>query len=212
MSAESVPATMRWRTAALIEPLSTPVHATRLAGDVKDRAVAILGAGAIGLLMLRVARAHGAGRIVMTARSAANRDRAMAFGADGAVAPDPEAVREELGQSADVVFDCVSEQSTVSQAIALANRGGTVVVVGVPTGAVSIPLQIVQDGQIRIQGSATYLPEDFADAMDLLRAGVVTAGDFVTAVHPLAAAAEAFRDADGGGHIKVLIAPDPDAV
>jgi 2-desacetyl-2-hydroxyethyl bacteriochlorophyllide A dehydrogenase len=207
-----IPDELDWRTAALIEPLSTPVHAIRLAGDVKDRAVAILGAGTIGLLMLRVARAHGVRRVVLTARSAANRDRALAYGADAAVPPDPEAVREALGESADVVFDCVAEQSTMSQAIALADRGGTIVVVGVPAGEVTIPLPVVQDSQLRIQGSATYLPEDYADAMDLLRAGVVTAGEFVTSVRPLSEAAEAFADSDGGRHIKVLIAPDPAVV
>jgi L-iditol 2-dehydrogenase len=207
-----IPDELDWRTAALIEPLSTPAHAIRLVGGVKDRSVAILGAGTIGLLMMRVARAHGARRIVLTARSAANRERALAFGADAAVPPDPDAVRAALGESADVVFDCVGEQSTMSQAIALANKGGTVVVVGIPSGEVTIPLAVIQDSQIRIQGSATYLPEDYADAMDLLRAGVVTADEFVTAVHPLAEAAEAFRDADSGRHIKVLIAPDPAAL
>ena len=208
----AVPDDLDWRTAALIEPLSTPVHAIRLAGGVRDRAVAILGAGAIGLLMLRVARAHGARRIVMTARSQRNRDRAVAFGADTAVPPSAELVREALGESADVVFDCVAEQSTVAEAIAVANKGGTVVVVGVPPADVVIPLPIIQDSQIRIQGTATYLPEDYTDAMQLLRAGTVSAADFVTAVHPLTDAAAAFRDAESGRHIKVLIAPDPAAL
>ena len=203
-----LPDELDWRTAALIEPLSTPVHAIRLAGGVRDRAVAILGAGTIGLLMLRVARAHGARRIVLTARSPANRDRAVAFGADAAVPPDSDAVRAALGESADVVFDCVAGQSTMSQAIALATKGGTIVVVGVPAVGVTIPLPVVQDSQLRIQGSATYLPADFSDAMDLLRAGVVTADEFVTSVRPLSEAAEAFADADSGQHIKVLIAPD----
>ncbi len=204
-----VPDDLDWPTAALIEPLSTPMHAFRLAGGVRDRAVAILGAGTIGLLMARVARAHGAGRIVMTARSRANRDRALRFGADAVVdasAPDAvEQVRAALGESADVVFDCVAGQPTVTQAIGIANKGGTVVVVGVPAGEVSIPLQTVQDSQLRIQGSATYLPEDFADAIEMLRAGTVSAADFVTAMWPLADAAEAFRDADSGAHIKVLL-------
>jgi 2-desacetyl-2-hydroxyethyl bacteriochlorophyllide A dehydrogenase len=208
----AVPDELDWRTAALIEPLSTPVHAIRLAGDVRDRAVAILGAGTIGLLMLQVARAHGARRIVMTARSQRNRDRAEAFGADAAVPPSAELVREALGESADVVFDCVAEQSTMSEAIAVANKAGTVVVVGVPPAGVVIPLPMIQDSQIRIQGSATYLPEDFADAMRLLRAGTPSAADFVTAVHPLTDAAAAFGDAGSGRHIKVLIAPDPAAL
>ncbi|WP_067504564.1 zinc-binding dehydrogenase [Actinoplanes sp. TFC3] len=200
------------RAAALIEPLSTPVHATRLAGPLGDKAVAILGAGTIGLLTLRVARARGAKRIVMTARSAAHRDRALRFGADAVVdaqLPEaPDLVRAKLEESADVVFDCVAEESTLHQALAIANKGGTVVVVGVPPGDVTVPLALVQDSQLRIQGSATYLPEDYREAMTLLREGVVDAAEFVTAIRPLEEAAQAFADAAGGGHLKVLLAPE----
>jgi L-iditol 2-dehydrogenase len=206
-----VPAGLDDRTAALIEPLSTPVHAVRLAGGVRDRSVAILGAGTIGLLMQRVARAQGARRIVLTARSAQRRARALRFGADAVVdagaADAVEQVRSALGESADVVFDCVAEQSTVLQAVGMADKGGTVVVVGVPPADVSIPLPILQDSQLRIQGSATYLPEDYTDAMELLRSGVVTADDFVTAVRPLDEAAAAFADAENGLNIKVLLTP-----
>jgi 2-desacetyl-2-hydroxyethyl bacteriochlorophyllide A dehydrogenase len=207
----AIPDDLDWPTAALIEPLSTPVHSIRLAGGVRDRSVAILGAGTIGLLLLRVARAHGARRVVMTARSPENRERALRFGADAAIdatATDAvDQVREALGESADVVFDCVAEQGTMVQAIGMANKGGTVMVLGVPPGDVVIPLPTVQDSQLRIQGSATYLPEDYADAIVLLREGVVSAADFVTSTRPLADAAEGFRDAERGGHIKVLLTP-----
>ena len=207
-----VPEDLDDATAALIEPLATPIHAARLAGPLEGKAVAILGAGTIGLLTLRVARHQGARRIVMTARSAQRRDRATTFGADAVVdAALPEAadrVREALGESADVVFDCVAEESTLHQALAIADKGGTIIVVGVPPGDVRLPLALVQDSQLRIQGSATYLPEDYADAIGLLQDGVVTASDFVTAIRPLDEAAVAFADADSGNHIKVLVAPD----
>ncbi|MCM4083191.1 zinc-dependent alcohol dehydrogenase [Paractinoplanes hotanensis] len=204
-----IPDALDWATAAFIEPLGTPVHAIGLAEGVRDKAVAILGAGTIGILMAQVARAYGAKRIVMTARSAASRERALAFGADAAVdatAPDAVAlVREALGESADVVFDCVAEQSTTDQALALVMKGGTVVVVGVPPADVSIPLPLIQDAQLRIQGSATYLPGDFTEAMRLLESGEVDVSAMVTAVHPLADAAAAFADAASGRHLKVLL-------
>jgi 2-desacetyl-2-hydroxyethyl bacteriochlorophyllide A dehydrogenase len=205
-----IPDELDWRTAALIEPLATPVHAIRLAGGVHDRAVAILGAGTIGLLLLRVAKAHGARRVVMTSRSEANRARAEAFGADAAVPPSAERVRAALGESADVVFDCVAGQSTITEAIAVANKAGTVIVVGVPAADVVVPLPTIQDSQLRIQGSATYLPEDYADAIELLRASTVRAADFVTTVRPLADAAAAFADADSGRHIKILLRASDD--
>jgi 2-desacetyl-2-hydroxyethyl bacteriochlorophyllide A dehydrogenase len=204
-----VPDALDDHTAALIEPLSTPVHAVRLAGDVAGRSVAVLGAGTIGLLTLAVLRARGAGKVISTDPNPGKRERAAALGADATIdARTPDAVdqvRKALGGSADVVFDCVAVQSSMDQAIAMADKGGTVVVVGVPASAVTVPLPILQDHQIRIQGSATYLPEDFRESADLLRAGAVKAADFVTATRPLAQVAEAFALASSGNHVKVLV-------
>lgn len=201
------------RTAALIEPLSTPVHAVRLAGDVKDKTVAILGAGSIGLLLLRVVVAHGAKRVVVTDPLAAKRERAQAMGADSVVdaaaADAVSQVRAALGESADVVFDCVAVSATVTQAIGMADKGGTVVIVGVPAADVSVPLPVIQDHQIRIQGSATYLPVDYAESIELLRQGHVRADDIVTSIVPLAAVADAYAQSVSGEHIKVLVAIDP---
>jgi 2-desacetyl-2-hydroxyethyl bacteriochlorophyllide A dehydrogenase len=204
-----VPDALDDRAAALIEPLSTPVHAVRLAGDVAAKAIVILGAGTIGLLVLAVLRTRGPARIVVTDPLPDKRDRAIRLGADAALDPTlPDAVgrvRAALGESADIVFDCVAISSSVDQAIGLADKGGTVVIVGVPAREVTIPLPIIQDHQIRIQGSATYLPEDFAESMRLLVSGDVRAADFVTAVRPLERTAEAFELAGSGSHIKVLV-------
>jgi 2-desacetyl-2-hydroxyethyl bacteriochlorophyllide A dehydrogenase len=205
----SVPESLDDHTAALIEPLSTPVHAVRLAGDVAGRSVAVLGAGTIGLFTLAVLRAHGAGTVVVTDPNPGKRARASALGADAVVDARSEdvagQVRGLLGGSADIVFDCVAIQSSVDQAIAMADKGGTVVVVGVPAAAVTVPLPIIQDHQIRIQGSATYLPEDYVESAALLQAGTIRKADFVTATRPLEAVAEAFELASSGQHVKVLV-------
>ena len=197
--------------ASLIEPLSTPVHAGRIAGPLKDKAIVIMGCGTIGLLMRAVARYEGARRIVMTDPLAAKREIALRLGADAAV-DSSEAdvvgqVRTALGESADVVFDCVAIQPTIVAAIELATKGGTVAIVGVPSADVLIPTIVVQDNQIRIQGCATYVPEDYATAIEMLQAGAVKAQDFVTAQFPLTEAEEAFTASSSGNEIKVLIRP-----
>lgn len=209
-----LPAGLTGLQAALAEPLSTPVHAVRLSGpDLTGLSVVILGAGTIGLMTLQVARRHGAAKIVMTNRSAAKRERALRLGADAAFDPrDPQVIgniQAELGQGAgehaDVVFDCVAVQDTMDQAIRLALKGGTVVVVGVPAGPVSVPLPDLQDQQVRVQGSAVYLPEDYTEAIGLLAEGVVRPADFITARYPLGEAAAAFGAAASGQQIKVVL-------
>ncbi|MDQ2758260.1 MAG: alcohol dehydrogenase catalytic domain-containing protein [Actinomycetota bacterium] len=197
--------------ATLIEPLSTPVHAARLAGPLQGRSVAVLGVGAIGLLMVAVARWSGASRIVVTDPLPAKREAALRLGADAAVdamAPDVAAqVRAALGESADVVFDCVAVRSTTMAGIDMALKGGTVTIVGVPAADFELPIRIMQDQQIRLQGSATYVPQDFATAMEMIRSGAVRAEDYITAQFPLDEAERAFEASTSGDHIKVLIRP-----
>jgi threonine dehydrogenase-like Zn-dependent dehydrogenase len=147
----------------------------------------------------------------MTDPLAAKREIALRQGADAAVdatAPDAvQQVRAALGESADVVFDCVAIQPTISAAIDLATKGGTVAIVGVPSADVRIPTIVVQDNQIRIQGCATYVPQDYAVAIEMLQAGAVPARELVTAEFSLAEAAEAFAASAGGQEIKVVIRP-----
>lgn len=204
-----VPEDLNDRAAVLIEPLSTPVHAARLAGGVRGRTVVILGAGTIGLLMLAVARDQQSARIVVTDMRADKRERALRLGADVAIdagAPDASSqVRGALGESADVVFDCVASQSTITSAVTMADKGGTVVVVGVPAKEVVVPLPVIQDHQIRLQGSATYLPVDIADAVDMLLRGAVDPAEIVTAQLPLVQAAVAFDLASAGDQVKVVL-------
>nr|WP_284289725.1 hypothetical protein [Angustibacter aerolatus] len=113
--------------AALIEPLSTPVHAIRLAGGVEGRTVAILGAGTIGLLVLAAARHQGRGG------SSSPTCCRPSGSAPCGWAPTPPSTPPRprscptsgtsLGESADVVLDCVAIQRTVDQAIQARRQG-----------------------------------------------------------------------------------------
>ncbi|MGN5734757.1 zinc-dependent alcohol dehydrogenase [Arthrobacter psychrochitiniphilus] len=205
----AVPGDFSDEQAALIEPLATPVHAARIAGDLTNKTVVIQGAGTIGLLMLAAARAAGARTIVMTDVLKEKLEKAKSMGADDgvdALLPNMATiVREKLGESADYVFDCVANQYTIEAAVSLATKGGTVVVVGVPHGNITVPLHLVQDHQIRIQGTITYLEEDYDKAVAIIRNGHVSPTDFITGRYPISQAAEAFRVAVSGKHTKVLI-------
>ena len=58
---------------------------------------------------------------------------------------------------------------------------------------------------MRVQGSATYLPEDIAVATAMVAAGEVRAADLVTAQFPFAEAAAAFAASASGAHVKVVL-------
>jgi 2-desacetyl-2-hydroxyethyl bacteriochlorophyllide A dehydrogenase len=198
--------------AALIEPLATPVHAVRLAGSLKGKAVVVLGSGTIGLLAQAAVRDAGARKLVSTDIQESKRQLALRLGADAVVdgsRPDlVQAVRDELGESADVVFDCVAYQETVDAAVAMALKGGTVVVVGGARRPITVDLPRIQEYQVRLQGSTTYRSEDFHEAIRIIGGRAFDASDFVTATFPLPRAAEAFAAINSGLQVKTLVVAD----
>ena len=201
-----VPAAFSDYQAALIEPLATPVHAVRLAGDLTGKTVAVLGSGTIGLLALQAARHAGAGRVVSTDPLAAKRQLALELGADAVVDASVDnlagAVRAELGESVDFVFDCVAHQDTLDEAVKMAVKGGTVVVVGGARKPATVNLPVIQEYQIRLQGAATYRWQDFDEAIKIIAADGFDADRFITSTFPLPMAADAFAAINSGREVK----------
>jgi 2-desacetyl-2-hydroxyethyl bacteriochlorophyllide A dehydrogenase len=204
-----IPESLTDAQAALVEPLSTAVHAVRMAGRLAGAAVAVLGGGSIGLLTVIAAVRAGARAVAVSEPRESKRQRARrlgaAFCADPLTADPVPAIREALGGHADVTFDCVSSQASTAQAIRLAENGGTVMVVGVAANDVTIPLSIIQDREIRLAGSAMYVREDVLRAIDLMSDGAVPPGELVTATLPLAEGAQAFERAASGEDVKVQL-------
>ena len=120
----------------------------------------------------------------------------------------PALVRAELGESADVVFDCVANQATLGEAIKMAIKGGTVVVLGGPRKFATVDLPVIQEYQIRVQGAATYRWEDFDDAIKIIGSNDFDTDRFITTTFPLPRAAEAFAAIAAGGEVKILVVAD----
>lgn len=209
-----VPGGMTDLEAALVEPLATPVHAVAKAGELTGRTVAVLGAGPIGLLTLIAARHAGAARVAVTDLLASKRDRALRNGAAAALpadAPDlAEAAHAALGGPADVVFDCVAREQSMAQATGLVAKGGHIVVVGVAAaGTTPLRLDLIQDREIRVEGTLMYTAADFRAAISLISSGAVDAGEIVTASYELEDAGKAFASSLDPEHMKVLVTWPP---
>jgi 2-desacetyl-2-hydroxyethyl bacteriochlorophyllide A dehydrogenase len=195
----------------LIECLATPVHAARIAGDLRGARVVVIGAGTIGLFSVIAARRAGAAVIVSSDPEPSKRDRALRFGADHAVDPfDPDftaAAYAALGGTADAVFDCVGIESSIRQAMSVLRRAGTLLIVGVPPRDGMVSLPIVQDWELRIQGCANYTATDIETAIAIAAEGGLLGDQIVSAFYPLEDAPAAFAAAALGTAGKVVIDP-----
>lgn len=199
------------RTAALVECLATPVHAVRVAGPIKGARVAVLGAGTIGVLCVVAALQAGAGPVVVTDLDPGKLERARRAGAHGAVsAGDPDVNRQVLaglGGPADVVLDCVTNERSLNQAVALLRRAGTLAVVGVPPRHATLPMPVIQDWEIRVQGCAAYTEADMDAALAIAANGGLPTDEIVSCTYGLDDVAEAFARAKADSSGKVLVTP-----
>jgi threonine dehydrogenase-like Zn-dependent dehydrogenase len=162
----------------LIEPLAVGVHAvTRAQAEAGETAV-VLGSGAIGLFTALVAQARGLDVLVIEP-SAPRRARAALLGlpAVDVGSSSVEQIVAELvrAEGADVVFECVGTNETISSALTSTRKGGRAVVVGNAPAALQIDGLALQRGDRSLVGVLMYERGDFIEAMDLLANGLLQA-------------------------------------
>ena len=206
-----VPDSLGWGEAAMIEPLSVVVHAARRGGDLAGRRVLVTGGGAIGQLMALVARAFGASQVVMSDVAAYPRELAVKLGADGALdATQGEFESEALSLSQggfDFVFEASGSPQAVTQAIAVAERGATIVQVGTLPTPVSAPLNSIMVKELKFIGSFRFA-NVFATALELAVSRRVNLSALISAVLPLADMNKAMELAIGKQEVvKVQVEP-----
>jgi S-(hydroxymethyl)glutathione dehydrogenase / alcohol dehydrogenase len=130
--------------------------------------VLVVGAGAVGQFVAQGARIAGARTVLASDLSPARRERALALGATGAVAP--EEVEEALAAAApdgvDLAFDCVGTPETLATALGHVRDGGTAVAVGLPPAGLRFevePFELIRREK-RLTGTL-YGSVDPADAL-----------------------------------------------
>jgi len=194
---------------ALTEPLSCALHAVDRASLRPADTVAILGAGAIGLLILAVARLSGATRVIVSDPDPGRRALAERMGATHTVDPTQEnlkAVADGLtgGRGVDCVFEAVGIAATIAQAFTLPRCGGTMIQIGVPAAdtMLTIPAYEIYSRELTIRGSFIRANE-FRRAVELL--GILDLAPLITQRFPLREVHAAFKAAHSRQGVRVLV-------
>ena len=177
----ALPLGMPLRLGALAEPLANAVHVAALGPRNKFGPCFVVGAGAIGLLCLQIARLAGAAPLLISDRNPHRLRVARELGADVAIdvsLEDPvERVRAETRSGAAWTIDAVGTNATRQQAISALANGGTAVLIGLEKGAGEQDLREAILRELSLHGSYAYTPDEFATAIELLARGrVSTAG------------------------------------
>lgn len=210
-----LPETMSLDQAAMIEPISVAVHAIARGGDVTGKRVLVLGAGAIGNLTAQVAKASGAQAVMITDISPYKLEKARQCGIDCTVNTAEENLAEAILQhfgpaKADLILECVGVEPTMTQAVEVARKGTTIVVVGVFGQKPQVDLGLVQDRELSLVGTLMYQQADYERALELVAEGKMHLDEMIThrfAFEDYLDAYHAIEDSNGH-YLKVMIELD----
>ncbi len=212
-----MPGGLSMQEAALAEPTAIAVHAVmERAGVRAGETVVITGPGPIGLLCLQVARASGAGPIVVGGAPADLPLRlpvATATGADLVVNVAEEDLVERVmavtgGIGADLAIETSGAPTAVELLPRLVRRLGRICVLGV-TGrpAVQFPWDAAVFRGLEVQFSFSSRHTSWITALRLLDSGRVRARPLISMESPLERWHDAFQAQEAGRAVKALLLP-----
>ena len=184
--------------AAMAEPLSVCLHATRRAGEMLGKRVLITGCGPIGVLCILAARRAGAAEIVATDLAPNALAHAERAGADRVInmADDPEGLDVYAADKGtfDVLFECTGVAAALAGAINAVRPRGIIMQLGLG-GDMMVPVQTLTAKEIDLRGSFRF-HEEFATAVALMQKGLIDVEPLITHTMSLEMAEDAFHIAN----------------
>jgi L-idonate 5-dehydrogenase len=180
--------------AAMAEPLSVTLHATRRAGEMLGKKVLVTGCGPIGTLAILAARRAGAAEIVAVDLTDRTLEFASRVGADRTIntASNPQGLEPFKADKGyfDVLFECSGAPQALAAGIGAMRPRGVILQLGLG-GDMTIPMMQITSKELDLRGSFRF-HEEFAVAIDLMKAGLIDVKPLITHTMPLADAEQAF--------------------
>lgn len=167
-----IPDTLSYAEGTVLEPLAVGVHAVKRAGDPAGKNILVCGAGTIGNVAAQAALGLGAANVIITDISDYKLKLARKCGISNTVNVKDkslrDAVRETLGEEQlDLILECSAVESVLNDAIDIAPKGISIVIVGVFENMPRVDMAAVQDREYALLGTLMYTHEDYMDAVRL---------------------------------------------
>lgn len=206
-----IPSKISDADAVTIEPTAVAYHALMASKAKPGDTIAILGLGAIGLLLTHLALRLGY-KVFVTEINQEKLNKAVEMGAIPAVATgnleEQSHVLEKIWLENDVcaVFECAGSPFTASLATNVAPRGSEIVLVGLSEkNATFRPLKIAREG-ITIVPSIIYdHPFDFKRVIQLIASKIIQPSMIISSYEPLSNISAALERAAQGNESKIVI-------
>lgn len=133
-----LPDNVSFEAAAMLEPMAVAVHAMRRLAPAASDNVAVCGLGTIGLLLVMFLKDAGIKNIFVIGNKESQKQAVLELGlleesyCDGRKMDAGKWLLEHTDGGADVFFECVGKNETLSQAVEYTAPGGRVLLLGNP--------------------------------------------------------------------------------
>ncbi|MGW7824500.1 zinc-dependent dehydrogenase [Streptomyces puniciscabiei] len=211
-----IPPGVDFAEASAAEPLSCVLNGQELIEVGDDDTVVVVGGGPVGCMHVRLARARGAGQVLL---AELNRDRlaraAELVDPDHAICVTDGDVAEQVleltkGRGADAVITAVASARAQEEAVRYAAHRGRISLFGsLPPGGAPpvLDTNLVHYRELRLVGANSSSPEQNARALELIASGAVPVADLITHRLPLRRFHEALDMVEDGEALKVTLEP-----
>jgi len=208
-----MPDGLEFEAATLSEPAASVVAAQQYNNVSLGETVAVIGDGPIGCLHLEIARARGAGRLIMVGLTRLK--LVSRFEPDlllDAATQDPvKAVREVTsGLGADIAIIANPVAKTQEQGVEMVRKRGRVVIFGGVSKAdpmTNLNSNLIHYNELSVVGAFSYCATMHQAALRLIAAGKVCASKYITRTVPLAGIPDGIALAERGEALKIVVNP-----
>jgi len=211
-----IPEGLSYAEASVAEPFACVLNGQELAGVGTGDTVVVVGAGPIGCLHVRLARARGAESVYLVELNRARLDMAAALvKPDAAICgsetdPVEEVLKLTDGRGVDVVITAAAAGKAQEDGLKMAARGGRISFFGgLPKDnpIIACDSNLVHYRELTIVGANGSSPAHNKRALDLIATGAVPVDDLITHRLPLDGVLDAIQIVASGEAIKVTIEP-----
>jgi L-iditol 2-dehydrogenase len=210
-----IPAGVPFEAASLTEPLACVLNGQEIADVREGDTVVILGAGPIGCLHTRLARARGATKVILSDINQTRLDLAARAQPDalinGAKEDPVDAVRKLTdGRGAEVVITATGAGQAQEQALEMAARRGRISLFGgLPrdNSIIRFDSNLVHYRELFVVGAYGSAPRHNREALALISSGAVPVEDLITHRLSLGEVHRAIDTVTKGEGLKAVIEP-----
>jgi len=196
--------------AVLIEPTAVAVHALRISKAQPGEAIAVIGLGAIGVLLSHIAIKQGYTVLATDQRinkiEWAERLGVIRPAITNGTEPAAQLTRQWDEFEVAAVFECAGSAAATRLAIEAAPRGAEVVLVGLSSETTTFsPLQLTRKGNNILTSMIYDHPDDFGRTIGLIAGGIIEPRQVISRRYEFAEIAAALAAIAKGDEIKVVL-------